>query len=210
MWKNDNSRSNFEAQSLPRQIAEKEGTIADLTRLKTHRDLNQLRSFSVKLRAPMSAGSGDSSPSTWITLTDRTRADHLVRSLSESLRGKLTEDGTLVGQYRGLDLLLRRDNAGIHLECTLTGGADVEAKNVHMAGTSAFVVLETQLAALETQIHRLNTQRSILAQRLATLQTTALTWTHKDRAFTTLARYNDLCSQIATSGIIDRQTFRFD
>jgi hypothetical protein len=79
-----------------------------------------------------------------------------------------------------------------------------------MAGTSAFVVLETQLAALETQIHRLNTQRSILAQRLATLQTTALTWTHKDRAFTTLARYNDLCSQIATSGIIDRQTFRFD
>ena len=213
-WKVEHIRSRWELESLPRQIAEKDEQVADLERLKSVRDTNQLRSFSALLRPLMepatpAAPSGASPSASWQPVTDRSRADAHVRELASSLRHKLNEDGTLVGIYRGLELRLVRDPQGLHAVAGLSGGAEVKAQNVHMPGTLCFVALETALAGLETQIRRLSVQRSVLSSRLDSLRADAPSWPHAERAVSLLSRYDDLCAAVATAGIVDRQRYSF-
>ena len=215
VWKTANLRSRFELESLPRQLEEKQREITDLTALKDHRDAHQLRSFAAKIRAAVSvtgAEHNSSDPSlSWTTVTDRTQADQRVHVLADSLRHRLGADGLLVGQYRGLDLLLVRDAHGIHLEARHgADGESVVAKNVHQrGGVGAFAQIESLLATLETSIHRLTQSRTILAARHESLKADAPAWSHADRVAGLLVRYEDLCAAVASNGIVDRQVYSF-
>ena len=208
VWKNENTRSRWEIEALPAQIGEKNRALAELVALKTHRDQNQLAGFISKIRPAMASSS--EGPLSWNVVNDRTAADQRVHVLADSLRHKLGSEGLLVGEYRGLSLLLVRDANGIHLAARHGDGAELIVRGVGArGGIGAFAQLEAQLATLETQIHRVGTQRDILVTRHGALQAETPAWTHAERAATLSARYDELCAAVATSGIVDRQTFRF-
>lgn len=211
VWRVQNLQARHELESLPRRLAESEREVADLRALQTHRDAHQLRSFAARLRPAMVSDSAADPSLVWNLMTDRAAADGRVHVLAESLRHRLGSDGLLVGQYRGLDLLLVRDGQGTHLEARLgPDGADVVAKNVGLrGGIGAFAQLESSLACLETQVHRLSTQAQILQRRLETLRAEAPAWHQAQAGADKLARYDALCAAVATAGIVDRQKFSF-
>lgn len=220
-WKTQNIRSRMEIQELPVQIKEKTQEIEDLRTLMSHRDNNQLRSFSAKIARVAGAINPDRSPAAWDLVADRSMADMRIHALAESLRHRLS-DGMLVGQYRGLDLIMTRDAKGVHIEARhrISADADVgsgggygacaSAQNVGVRGSGCFAQIEAQLASLETVTHRLQVQVDILEKRLANLRTNEAIWSHMEDARSSLTRYNDLCDAVATAGIVDRHHFRFD
>jgi hypothetical protein len=206
VWKQEHLRARFELTDLPRQVEEKDRDLAELRALAAHRDAHQLRHFTAQLCKPAGALDG----SAWDAIGDRAAADGRVHVLAESLRHRLNADGLLVGTYRGLSLVLTRDARGCHLEARHGDGASVSASNAAQRGTSPFAQIESQLASLETQAHRLAAQTEVLRSRLASLRADHAEWPHAARAAEMLARYDALCADVATAGIVDRQRFKFD
>ena len=205
-WKNDTIRARFDLESLPRQVDEKQSDIEELQALKRHRDASQIAHFTAMLRPIMSAGGKNDE---WQAVNDRTAADQRVHTIADSLRHKLGADGVLIGTYRGLTLSLVRDGQGIHMVMAHGDGAELTVKGVgQRGGVGAFAQAEMLLATVESQIHKLSTQLEILRQRHASLSA-APAWQHAERAAAALARYEELCAAVATNGIVDRQTFRF-
>jgi hypothetical protein len=65
------------------------------------------------------------------------------------------------------------------------------------------------LASIEAQVGRIRRLRDVQAARLGSLRAQTAAWPHLEEARAKLARYEALCDEVATAGIVDRQRFSF-
>ena len=209
-WKGENSSLAHELASLPRQVAEKDREVSELRALRAHCDRHQLGGFEALLATPAGAVGADGAPApaAWERVRDRQRADGRLVVLSQGLRAR-TGDGFLVGQYRGLDLVLCRDERGAFVELRHGDGASVACR-LAVGGVGTFAGAEAQLASIEAQAGRLKRLRDVQVARLESLRAQATAWSHLEEARAKLARYDSLCDEVATAGIVDRQKFLFE
>ena len=209
-WKSDHSATAHELASLPRQIEEKDREVEELRALRAHCDAHQLGGFDALLAAPMGVFGEDGRPNRgdWERLRDRGRADARLAQLSQSLRARADADGVLVGQYRGLDLVVVRDERGFAVELRHGDGARITCR-LAVGGVGTFAGAEAQLASVEAQVGRIRRLRDVQAARLGSLRAQTAAWPHLEEARAKLARYEALCDEVATAGIVDRQRFSF-
>ena len=202
LWREDGRRRAADAARLPDEIA------AATDRATT-------------LRAMVAAGAdATSQPCVLVEggiIIDRDDANRRIHVTAERLRHRNRGD-VYLGDYRGLRMVLDFGAVGVEVAAQYpsveampgyTSAADVVVKVVG----DVLANIDAALLTLGDEAARWEARAAWLRDRAVELRGAVADWTGRDSAAAALAKYTQLCDDIARDagdGDIDRKTFRFD